>query len=304
MKLTLEHLPAYLAYLFPERSSDEREHIAATWETQWKSGKRDFNNHFLSLHSDGSFSAALQIFPLGALQFGISLSSRTSQDPQTHVTDILALLKEACERLVTLKATRAGFRLTETPWLLPVVAGLPALGFHFSHVRLEFRAQVADLPDDADSPFHWKAVRTGGPFDLEFAGNLLDQAASGDPDWDAEDRGLPFLHSYLNEKEFSSNLDCIHIGSVDGEPAAIAIAQVNPSGWSRLTYMGLIPKFRGRGLGRWVHRHGFAMMKAQEGIDYFGGTVQGNTPMVALFLKHACEPYRTLQQWFWEPNSQ
>ena len=44
--------------------------------------------------------------------------------------------------------------------------------------------------------------------------------------------------------------------------------------------------YRGKGLGKWIHRHGFSMMKAQGGKLYHGGTVTENLAMIKLFQVH------------------
>jgi len=87
--------------------------------------------------------------------------------------------------------------------------------------------------------------------------------------------------------------ECIQVSD-----AGIVVAQVNPrTAWSRITYMGVLPAFRGRGLGRWVHRRGFAMLRGQGGVLYHGGTVETNRPMVRLFEAHACRFHRRLEEW-------
>jgi hypothetical protein len=59
--------------------------------------------------------------------------------------------------------------------------------------------------------------------------------------------------------------------------AALTVVQMNPkSGWSRISYMGIAPKFRGQGLGKWVHRFSFRKMKEEGGKLYHGGTVSGS----------------------------
>lgn len=40
---------------------------------------------------------------------------------------------------------------------------------------------------------------------------------------------------------------------------------------------------RGKGLGQWLHKHGFAMMKAQGGREYHDGTISTNERMIRLF---------------------
>jgi len=79
---------------------------------------------------------------------------------------------------------------------------------------------------------------------------------------------------------------------------ALVCAQVAAeSGWSRITYMGPIPAARGQGLGRWVHRRGFAMLKAQGGTLYHGGTAVENHAMCKLFRDHGCTVYRRMTEW-------
>jgi ribosomal protein S18 acetylase RimI-like enzyme len=90
------------------------------------------------------------------------------------------------------------------------------------------------------------------------------------------------------------------LGYIDGKLAAFVVAQVRPDGWSRITYMGVHPDFRGKGLGKWVHRRGFAMMKKLGGKDYFGGTVSTNKNMVKLFQEHGCRGTRVLEEWVWK----
>ena len=81
---------------------------------------------------------------------------------------------------------------------------------------------------------------------------------------------------------------------------AFVCAQVAPSdGWSRITYMGLVESARGRGLGRWVHRRGFAMMRAQGGELYHGGTAAENAGMLRLFVDHGCDEVARLEEFEW-----
>jgi len=81
---------------------------------------------------------------------------------------------------------------------------------------------------------------------------------------------------------------------------AIVVAQIDPkSGWSPITHMGIIRAFRGRKLGKWVHRHGFEMMRDQGGKLYHGGTVSTNTAMIRLFNQHGCKEFRTIQEWIY-----
>ena len=94
--------------------------------------------------------------------------------------------------------------------------------------------------------------------------------------------------------------ECFQIGSLEGEDVAFVCAQVAAKdGWSRIAYMGLVPAARGKGLGRWLHRHGFAMIKEQGGKLYHGGTAASNKAMLALFEAHGCREFKRMTEFDW-----
>jgi hypothetical protein len=298
MNLTEALLPNYLSYIFPDEPVDKARSMLDSWQSQIRSGKRQLENYFVKISADKKILAALHLSHFHEATYAIQLPMTVVNDASVKSHDIDELIEEACVRLKTLGAKRGEFRLTEKAHLLSVASKLPSLGFKPSHVRVEFRAPIDGLPGEKGSPLSWVSVSEAGPFHLEKAAQILEQAGDGDPDWNSEDNNLELLKSYLADKEFQSTLECVQIGMIENAPAAIVIAQVIPSsGWSRITYMGLIPKFRKQGLGKWIHRHGFEMMRAQGGKLYHGGTVRGNHGMEALFRSHGCKKFRTMQEW-------
>jgi GNAT superfamily N-acetyltransferase len=95
-------------------------------------------------------------------------------------------------------------------------------------------------------------------------------------------------------------MSCVHIALFEGKPAGLCVVQINPmNGWSRLSFMGLLPAYRGLGLGQWLHRYGFAVMKREEGAVYHGGTDSNNSPMIRLFLKHKVAKCWDMEEWSW-----
>lgn len=172
-------------------------------------------------------------------------------------------------------------------------------GFREVGGRMEFRAQVADLPqEEAGSPFQWIS---GDQLGLERLAGIFAQASHGDPHGLREgDDPLEELTQSLEEPGLTSEIRDIHVGYIDGEPAAYIHVQVElESGWSRITYMGLLPGFRGKGLGSRLHRHGFSMMRDFGGAVYHGGTAADNLPMVRLFEKSGCQRFAHLVEWDW-----
>ncbi len=182
-------------------------------------------------------------------------------------------------------------------------SSLIARGFARVSERVEFEALVEGLPNDATSPLTWAALPDLADNTLRDAGRLLNRAGHGDPDWGDDDEGLELLKGYLAETGLTRGPECIAVGTLEGSPAAIVVAQVNHStGVGRITYLGVAPECRGRGLGTWVHRHGFAMLKAQGAERYRGGTLANNLPMLQLFSLHGCAEWRRLEEWVWRKN--
>ncbi len=179
--------------------------------------------------------------------------------------------------------------------LIPV---LPELGFRMKHERCEFHSLVRDLPDDTGSPFIWKPLEKDGVWNLEKGASLLHEVALGDPDYDPSESAMDALNYYFNDPKLTTFPECLQFGFLDGKLAALIIAQIRAAdGWSRITYMGIHPDFRGKGLGKWLHRKGFSMMKKLGGKNYFGGTVSSNKNMIKLFNEHGCTETRILQEW-------
>jgi hypothetical protein len=128
--------------------------------------------------------------------------------------------------------------------------------------------------------------------------STLDLVAVGDPGRDPSEDSASFIQDFLSDSVLTSGLSCIHIGFIENEVAAFTVVQINPkSGWSRISYMGIVPKFRSQGLGKWVHRYSFSVMKAESGKLYRGGTDSMNTAMINLFEYHQCERACHMEEW-------
>ena len=189
------------------------------------------------------------------------------------------------------------FRLIEDAEAHELRALLPALGFVKKHERVEYRKSVSELPSDEGTPFTWKNAAQLN-FSPEQIASVLSEVSVGDPDHEAEADPLLYIQDFLSDPVLSSGLDCIHFGFVGDVLAAMAVVQINPkTGWSRISHMGILPEFRGKKLGVWVHRFAFAQMKREGSLLYHGGTVATNEKMVRLFLAHHCDFYRRMEEW-------
>ncbi len=171
------------------------------------------------------------------------------------------------------------------------------LGLQKKSERIEYQREISLLPIDAGSPMRWKTAKELG-WDQKHIADFSRQITAGALDLDPDENPEDFVQDWLHHHEFTFGPHCIAIGFLDGIACALVVAQIAvQTGWSRLTYMGLTPAYRGRGLGQWVHRHGFQMMKEQGGTLYHGGTHGQNWAMRRLFENHGCQVYCEMEEW-------
>lgn len=171
----------------------------------------------------------------------------------------LALIAQAIEEARKKKPGNSSFESKKTG-VEALANKLSGLGFRKKQDRIEFRIKISELPTGEGSPIEWRTAH-----DLGYQnGNVTDlfmEVADGDPDSEPMGDPLVYVQDWLKDPVLTSGPKCITVGFLEGVPCALVVAQINPkSKWSRISYMGIAPKLRGKGLGRWVHRQGFEMM--------------------------------------------
>jgi GNAT superfamily N-acetyltransferase len=298
MRLPEALIPQYLEFLSPAAPAEQRQAQVESWRRQVQAGERQLENEFAAVSAGGKVTAAAYIEAAEPGTYYIGLPRRVLLDETIKASDVAMLIRDAILRLRELRARAGEFRLVERPHLLPLGSTLAELGFQRRHDRIEFQTSLDDLPDETGTPLMWEAVSEDGPLRLAEAARLFEAASVGDPESEPDQDGLKALQVFLGDPEFRSGLDSIQIGLLEGKPCAFIMAQViRSSGWSRITHMGVLPEFRGRGLGKWVQRRGFVMMRAQGGTLYHGGTTRTNVAMEAVFRGHGCREFCAMQQW-------
>jgi len=296
LRLTDDLIEDYFQFSYPDDNSKQLAERAKTFRESITSGKRNIGDYFL-VKKDG-IRALGSLFQQQPAAYGFSLSKKTQEIVDLPVKDLQELIQDATNRTRELKARTLTLRLVERPQFQPLLRLLTEVGFQKTQSRIEYQSEVKKLPSEHGTPLKWKPLPDLGPDNLDNAARVLQMCGQGDPDWNPEDNPRELLSSYLEDTVLSGGPECVHIGFHEDQEAAIAIAQVNPSTkWSRITYMGVVPEFRKKGYGRWVHRHGFSMMKEQGGKLYVGGTVSDNKVMQKLFLSHGCTEYLRMQEW-------
>lgn len=199
-------------------------------------------------------------------------------------------------------------------------AVLSGSGLSQGEERVEYRLPLADamesLGPTTTPRLTWTSVATEPGPELDRAAEILSLVAPTDPDLATVDAARGFLLARKEDTSLVLPPECIQIGRIekkavpeadarasgDGtaerEDAAIVIPSVAPkTGWCSLYYMGVLPTFRGQGLGFEVMRHGFEVMASLGGVTYHDGTAAENVAAVALFARFGVDVYRRMEEW-------
>lgn len=180
---------------------------------------------------------------------------------------------------------------------------LTARGFRIRGERIEWRQSLDDalaaLPESHGQPtLSWRPVDVDDEADMAQAVDLLTAAREGDPDSDPADDARGFIDALLEDETAAQAPERVQIGSCGGIPAVILLLTVDPSdGWASISYLGVLPAFRGRGIGRGAMAHGLRCMKAMGGQVYHDGTRVTNAAARALLSSLGSPPYRVMEEW-------
>ena len=140
---------------------------------------------------------------------------------------------------------------------------------------------VANLPLDDGTPLRWRDLAEVGE---ARAAAMLKEVAVGDPhSSDENEDPRAALAEWLGAPKLTNGPGCLQVGFLEDRAVAFVCAQVSPEdGWSRITYLGIVPELREQG-----------------GKLYHGGTGTANAGMMRLFHKHGCEEVARMFDYEW-----
>jgi ribosomal protein S18 acetylase RimI-like enzyme len=295
VELTDALIESYLALVGPRDSAARRAERAAWMRSRVLGGHLDLADVRVLVDRSGEVYATIGLDLVNASVaqlYRLYVRDEASREDQHMAT---SLLREAIARAHHLQATRITTRVHDAHSFPEYQATLEQLGFTALDRRIEFIAKLSDLPGEGASPFSWRSM---AELPREAVVELLDDVLQGDLSPALYDSADEALREMLKAPDLNNSDDCVHVGLLEGALAALVIAQVQTStGWASITQLGLHGNFRGRGLGAYVHRHGFDMLRAQGGAYYRDGTSLANTPMRRLFEKHGCREYARMTDW-------
>jgi len=290
--LTADRLDEYLAVAFPGGTSDARRaRLLHRLEDPAWAGRRRY-----TCDAQGRVAAVTWLVPAGRQ----ILRLVPIRSPGPIDERAARLVDEALDVARAEGARRVDLRLEERRWSAPLEAACRRTGGVEGAGRVEHGAPLDALP----GPLPGDARITLGPApDEAAAAEVLARCAVDSPDaLEPDETAARVVQDMLNHPNRSCDLArVLHVGrraeAPGGSPSgrgtppdraiAFVCAQVDPAaGWSTITFLGLAPEVRGEGLGPVLQRHGFAMLRAQGGVRYRGGTSLDNAPMRACFARN------------------
>lgn len=295
MELTDARIESYFALVGPTEPASRREQRAAWLRSRVSEGHFCLADIRVLLDAAGEVSAALGVDKVSASLAQLYPLQLRPEASGSERQAAVALLGEALERARQLGAARVTTRIQDAQAFPEYDAELERHGLRRAGRRIEYIAKLEALPSEGASPLSWHSMAEVPRQSLH---QLLGDILQADPSPALYDSPEEALREMLGAPGFSHGDECVQLGRVGGEDAALVIAQVQAgTGLATITQLGLHGSFRGRGLGAYVLRHGFDMLRAQGGTYYRDGTALANAPMRRLFEQHGCREYARMTDW-------
>jgi RimJ/RimL family protein N-acetyltransferase len=198
---------------------------------------------------------------------------------------IARALKEECVR--TNASLLSWERETDADWnRLLIEAGFEV------HRRKIYVGRDLSALSELEPPFTWRTLAEIG--DREFLDWLI-RASAGDP---FEDEPRDYEREYKELLEHAGDrLDrgLWRVALLDGVPVGMVLPLSFGGDPERgtLSYVGVLPEFRGEGLGGRLHLAGLALLAGAGVQRYVGSTDVRNEPMARVFARNGCATTRT-----------
>jgi hypothetical protein len=295
MELTPDLVPLYLELVSPEDTPERRRERVENLRENLATGQRHGQYTRVQVASAGEVIGSLALEPFGAtgwILHGLRVKRQASSKERLKVCE---LIDEAASAAQEAGVTKLLTRVTDEVSFPEYEEALRASGFKAFERRIEFAMLLSSAPADEGGTFTWRAM---SEVPRRVVIHLLEDVLHSQPHASPTENAEAALQDYLSSPDQTTGPECVQIGFVGRDAAALVIAQVLPTtGWGTLTEMGLARSYRGRRLGAAVQRHGFAMLREQGGTHYRGGTSTDNVPMLRVFRANGCKEHSRMTEW-------
>jgi hypothetical protein len=130
---------------------------------------------------------------------------------------------------------------------------------------------------------------------------LITAASQGDPFEDSSDSGEEDFRELVASAGKAFTPQGWFVAFVDREPAGVFLPQryEDQPELGTIYYLGILPEYRKRGLGRKLHAEGLNFLREMGAKKYVGSTDKANHGMINIFEKNGC--HKTRVQCFYLP---
>ncbi len=295
MRLRPSDLPAYAAHV-ATRDGSEATEVLERLQREVAEGELCLSDVFATLDPTGKrISGTVRIVAIGESR--VVLTEWRGEEGACTYEAIAGLLAEATGRAAELGTKEMGTRVSLEGMTADYRRALREAGFQFEGRLVEYKMPVSELPGEPPSRLVWRTMADVGE---EPVLELIRNTSSGTPDGMDVEAGISAVEDVLGGGYDTLDPRAVQLGYLDGRPICVLLTRVDPdSGWSAIQFMGIVPEFRGQGLGEQVQLHGFATIRTLGGTLYHDGTSEANTAMVRLFEKHGCIEHSRMEEWHW-----
>ena len=299
MRLQPSDLPAYAAYVAARDDSNSAD-VLERLRQEVAEAKLDLSNVFVTFDPTGErVSGSVRIVVLGK-DLVVLTAWRGDEGAGTYEA-ISELLAGATERAAEIKTQEMGTRVSLEGMTDAYRRALRDAGFVFQGRRVEYKTPVPELPDERSSRLTWTTMADVGEKTVL---DLIRRASAGTPDGMDVEAGISAIEDVLGGSYDTLDPRAVELGALDGQAVGVLLTRVDvETGWSAIQFMGVVPEFRGRGLGTDVHLHGIGTIRALGGTVYQDGTSEANSAMLHLFAKHGCIEHSRMEEWQWTPSA-
>ncbi|MFL5912666.1 MAG: GNAT family N-acetyltransferase [Gaiellaceae bacterium] len=221
---------------------------------------------------------------------GYHLLAVHAREPRRRREAAAALLERVCALVPGGRVEASAGTGRGAAWLRRL---LVERGFEEVREVVRYRRDLRRYRTAAPGPF---AYRSFGELGRVAATDLLDAILRAGP---VEPHGLDAV-DLMDELLFAAagggsrepDTSLWRIPHLDGAPAGISFAQTaRPrADTGSMAYVGLLPEHCGKGLGRRLHAHALATLRAAGMRSYEDATAAGNHAMRRVFEQNGCEP--------------
>lgn len=257
-------------------------------EVEGRLRDESLNTWRVILDARGGLRGAVAVAPLSPMESQLRrVFVRDGEGAETYAAIIADGIAEARSQGARRMMTRVHRRYDRADY----AAALIRCGFEHRGERVEFKTPLEELPEEGESRIEWRVTT-----DVAEAAVVLDAVVAGDPGHsDADGPAEEFIREEHSDPETTAHME---IGSREESDGAFVLAEVAPkTGWSTLSYFGVVPEWRGTGLGLEAHRHGLAVLRSMGGTLYHGGCHAENEPMIAVFRANGCREFARMSDW-------